>query len=49
MEAGLPNIYLPGRDCFLQVEEIPVLGTGKLDLHALRVLAQEHFAAKASK
>jgi len=43
-EAGLPNIWLPAADSFYQVEEIPVLGTGKLDLKALRILAEERAA-----
>ncbi|MFN3189281.1 MAG: AMP-binding protein [Aureliella sp.] len=41
--AGLPNIYLPSADSFLQVEEIPMLGSGKLDLKRLREVAVEHF------
>ncbi len=40
---GLPNLWLPGPDCFLEVEQIPVLGTGKLDLKALSELAKKHF------
>lgn len=35
-QAGLPNLYLPGEDSFVQVEAIPVLGSGKLDLKAMR-------------
>ncbi len=31
-QAGLPNLWIPGADSFLEVEQIPVLGTGKLDL-----------------
>ena len=31
-EADLPNIFIPGNDAFFEVEEIPMLGTGKLDL-----------------
>jgi acyl-[acyl-carrier-protein]-phospholipid O-acyltransferase/long-chain-fatty-acid--[acyl-carrier-protein] ligase len=38
-EAGLPNIYLPSEDSFFEVEAIPVLGTGKLDLRAMKDLA----------
>ena len=41
--AGLPNIYLPTPESFLRVDEIPVLGSGKLDLSALKRTAQEHF------
>ncbi|MFH1919524.1 MAG: acyl-[ACP]--phospholipid O-acyltransferase [Planctomycetota bacterium] len=37
--AGLPPIWIPSPDSFLQVDEIPVLGTGKLDLRRTRELA----------
>ena len=40
---GLPNIWIPSPDSFLQVETIPVLGTGKLDLKGLTELARKHF------
>ncbi|MEZ6133867.1 MAG: AMP-binding protein [Pirellulaceae bacterium] len=39
--AGLPNLYLPSEDSFYQVDEIPVLGSGKLDLKQLQQLAAE--------
>jgi acyl-[acyl-carrier-protein]-phospholipid O-acyltransferase/long-chain-fatty-acid--[acyl-carrier-protein] ligase len=39
--AGLPNLWIPAADAFYQVNEIPVLGTGKLDLQAVKQLAQE--------
>ncbi len=38
-DAGLPNIYIPSANSFLKVDEIPVLGTGKLDLRAAQELA----------
>jgi acyl-[acyl-carrier-protein]-phospholipid O-acyltransferase/long-chain-fatty-acid--[acyl-carrier-protein] ligase len=38
---GLPNIYIPSVDSYLQVDSIPVLGTGKLDLRGLKELAAE--------
>jgi len=41
--ANLPNIWIPSPDSFCQVEAIPVLGTGKLDLKALKELALEKF------
>jgi acyl-[acyl-carrier-protein]-phospholipid O-acyltransferase/long-chain-fatty-acid--[acyl-carrier-protein] ligase len=44
--AGLPNLWIPSPDSFLEVPEIPVLGTGKLDLKALRQLALEKFGKK---
>lgn len=40
-EAGLPNLFIPSRDSFLQVEAIPVLGSGKIDLKRLPELARE--------
>ena len=42
-ETGLPNLWLPDRDAFREVAEIPVLGTGKLDLRRLKELAAETF------
>ena len=30
---------MPGRDAFREIEEMPVLGTGKLDLAKLKTLA----------
>jgi acyl-[acyl-carrier-protein]-phospholipid O-acyltransferase/long-chain-fatty-acid--[acyl-carrier-protein] ligase len=40
---GLPNLYIPSPDSFAEIEEIPVLGSGKLDLRALATLARERF------
>ncbi len=40
---GMPNLWLPGNDCFLEVEQIPVLGSGKLDLKGIANLAREKF------
>jgi len=42
-EAGLPNIFIPSNDSFVQVNELPVLGTGKLDLKGIKQLALEKF------
>ena len=38
-ERGLPNLWLPSHRDFHGVEELPVLGTGKLDLKAVKELA----------
>lgn len=46
-EAGLPNIWLPSADSFLEVEEIPLLGTGKLDLRGVKEKAMTEFGAEA--
>jgi acyl-[acyl-carrier-protein]-phospholipid O-acyltransferase/long-chain-fatty-acid--[acyl-carrier-protein] ligase len=48
-EAGLPNIWIPSPDSFCQVEAIPVLGTGKLDLKGLKDLAMERFGPTAER
>ncbi|MCA9259870.1 MAG: acyl-[ACP]--phospholipid O-acyltransferase, partial [Planctomycetales bacterium] len=42
----LPNLWLPDAASFLEVNEIPVLGTGKLDLKGVADVAKAHFAAK---
>ena len=39
--AGLPNLFIPSRDGFHEVDEIPMLGTGKLDLKRAKDLAIE--------
>jgi acyl-[acyl-carrier-protein]-phospholipid O-acyltransferase/long-chain-fatty-acid--[acyl-carrier-protein] ligase len=48
-EAGLPNIWIPSPDSFCQVESIPVLGTGKLDLKGLKDLAHERVGTPAER
>jgi len=42
-EAGLPPIWIPSPDSFRRIEEIPVLGTGKLDLKRVKEVAQRQF------
>src|SRR5262249_47480494 len=42
---GLPNLWMPSADSFVQIEQIPLLGTGKLDLQAVKQMAQERFAS----
>jgi acyl-[acyl-carrier-protein]-phospholipid O-acyltransferase/long-chain-fatty-acid--[acyl-carrier-protein] ligase len=37
--AGLPNLWIPGSNSFLEVTQIPLLGTGKLDLRAIKETA----------
>ena len=39
--AGLSNLWIPSADNFVEVEQIPLLGTGKLDLKGIRQLAEE--------
>jgi acyl-[acyl-carrier-protein]-phospholipid O-acyltransferase/long-chain-fatty-acid--[acyl-carrier-protein] ligase len=40
---GLPNLWIPSADSFLEVEAIPILGSGKTDLKAVSDLAKCHF------
>lgn len=46
---GLPNLWIPSNDAFVEVEEIPVLGTGKLDLRAMKQVALDRANAAAAK
>ncbi len=36
---GLPTLWIPSQDGFIQVPEIPILGTGKLDLKGIKQAA----------
>jgi acyl-[acyl-carrier-protein]-phospholipid O-acyltransferase/long-chain-fatty-acid--[acyl-carrier-protein] ligase len=40
-QAGLPNLWMPRPNQFFFVEELPHLGTGKLDLRRIREIAIE--------
>ena len=42
-ERDLPPLWIPRRDAFIEVDEIPRLGSGKLDLKAVRGIALERF------
>lgn len=44
--AGLPNLFIPAADAFIEVDQIPLLGTGKLDLRGIKLLAQEKTSGK---
>jgi acyl-[acyl-carrier-protein]-phospholipid O-acyltransferase/long-chain-fatty-acid--[acyl-carrier-protein] ligase len=43
---GLPNLFIPRRDCFVKVDALPMLGSGKLDLRALKAIAEEKLASR---
>ncbi len=45
--SGLPNLFMPRRDRFIKVDSIPVLGTGKLDLRAIKRVALDQLAPRA--
>jgi len=40
-QSGLPNLFIPGKQQFVKVEALPVLGTGKLDLRGVKRIAME--------
>ncbi len=44
-KVGFPNLWIPSSDSFVEVECIPLLGTGKLDLRALKDAAIEKFGS----
>jgi acyl-[acyl-carrier-protein]-phospholipid O-acyltransferase/long-chain-fatty-acid--[acyl-carrier-protein] ligase len=41
---GLPPLYIPMTDSFIEVDTLPVLPTGKIDLGSVREIANTHFA-----
>jgi acyl-[acyl-carrier-protein]-phospholipid O-acyltransferase/long-chain-fatty-acid--[acyl-carrier-protein] ligase len=43
---GLPNLFLPSRTHCIKVEALPILGTGKLDLRALKRIAMERLGER---
>jgi acyl-[acyl-carrier-protein]-phospholipid O-acyltransferase/long-chain-fatty-acid--[acyl-carrier-protein] ligase len=44
-QQGMPPLWVPSPDSFVEIPELPVLGTGKLDLRRIRELAHERLAA----
>lgn len=38
--SGLPNLWRPRQSAFYRIEEIPVLGSGKMDLQAIKKMAR---------
>jgi acyl-[acyl-carrier-protein]-phospholipid O-acyltransferase/long-chain-fatty-acid--[acyl-carrier-protein] ligase len=42
---GLPNLWVPGERDFFQVPELPILGTGKMDLKRAKEIALERARA----
>ncbi len=46
---GLPNLYIPRRDRFVRTEQLPLLGTGKLDLRAVKRLARRELERRSNR
>ena len=40
-DRGLPNLWVPGERDFIEIAEMPVLGTGKVDLKKIKEMAQD--------
>jgi acyl-[acyl-carrier-protein]-phospholipid O-acyltransferase/long-chain-fatty-acid--[acyl-carrier-protein] ligase len=40
-EGSLPKLWLPRKENFFAVDALPILGTGKLDLHQIRQIAKK--------
>ena len=45
-ETDLPNLWIPRREAFVHVDEIPLLGSGKLDLKKIKTMARETLTSK---
>ncbi|HXW55198.1 MAG TPA: acyl-[ACP]--phospholipid O-acyltransferase [Candidatus Cybelea sp.] len=45
-ECGLPNLWVPRPNQFFHIDELPHLGTGKLDLRRIRDMAMEFSPAE---
>ncbi len=43
-EMGLSNLYIPRLDHFIKVDQLPVLGTGKMDLQQMKKMAMAELA-----
>jgi acyl-[acyl-carrier-protein]-phospholipid O-acyltransferase/long-chain-fatty-acid--[acyl-carrier-protein] ligase len=43
--SGLSNLFIPRRENFIKVDALPTLGTGKLDLRAIKKIAEESLAS----
>jgi acyl-[acyl-carrier-protein]-phospholipid O-acyltransferase / long-chain-fatty-acid--[acyl-carrier-protein] ligase len=46
-QQGFSNLFIPGEESYLEVKELPVLGSGKLDLKGVKQVAMEHFAEQS--
>jgi acyl-[acyl-carrier-protein]-phospholipid O-acyltransferase/long-chain-fatty-acid--[acyl-carrier-protein] ligase len=48
-QSSLPNLWHPRRDNYFLIDEMPALGSGKLDMKQLKTIAQQLVAAKRDK
>lgn len=40
-QTGLPNLWVPKPKAFYKIDQIPILGTGKMDIKAVKTLARQ--------
>ena len=40
---GFPNLFIPSEDSFAEIDAMPVLGTGKINLKGLKQMAMDRF------
>lgn len=45
--SGVPNLWIPDRNSFFEIEAVPLLGSGKLDLKRMKEMAHECVSAAA--
>lgn len=45
LDAGLPRLWVPAQDAYFEIDEFPLLGTGKIDLKRVRQMAEERLFA----
>ncbi|HBG60937.1 MAG: hypothetical protein A2Y03_10735 [Omnitrophica WOR_2 bacterium GWF2_38_59] len=48
-ERALPNLWIPKKDCFFKIDEIPMLGSGKMDLKTIKAKAKELSEVKGAE
>ncbi|MDQ3329712.1 MAG: AMP-binding protein [Planctomycetota bacterium] len=48
-ESGVPNLWIPDRNSFFEVECVPLLGSGKLDLKRMKEMALERATAAGQR
>lgn len=48
-DVGLPNLWIPAANAFYRVENIPILGTGKPDLRAIKQMALDLTAVQSDE
>jgi acyl-[acyl-carrier-protein]-phospholipid O-acyltransferase/long-chain-fatty-acid--[acyl-carrier-protein] ligase len=47
-EGNLPKLWLPRKENFFAVDALPMLGSGKLDLHQIKEIAKKFAAVQST-